>query len=147
PVIASKQDAGQEVNVDGKTGFNVDLAKPRSDLAERLIQLLRDTDLAAGWERPHMSVGRHIFATRISPLGFWITGALRLTMDYAEKRDGKEGRIDKIQEGNRRWWTDHTMSYDWKDTVAMPRYSTSWFNEIDKRFAQGARLFAHDKQQ
>jgi phosphatidylinositol alpha-1,6-mannosyltransferase len=47
PVIASRQDAGREVNVDGETGFNVDLAKPRSELVDHLVLLLRDTDLAA----------------------------------------------------------------------------------------------------
>ncbi|MGH8127395.1 MAG: glycosyltransferase family 4 protein [Gammaproteobacteria bacterium] len=41
PVIASRQDAGQEVNVDGETGFNVDLDRPR-ELAGALIALLSD---------------------------------------------------------------------------------------------------------
>jgi phosphatidylinositol alpha-1,6-mannosyltransferase len=41
PVIASKQDAGQEVNVDGETGFNVDLERP-TELVEALVVLLRD---------------------------------------------------------------------------------------------------------
>jgi phosphatidylinositol alpha-1,6-mannosyltransferase len=45
PVVASTNDGGERVNVDGITGFNV----PRSDkkrLAEVLIGLLRDRDLA-----------------------------------------------------------------------------------------------------
>jgi phosphatidylinositol alpha-1,6-mannosyltransferase len=46
PVIASMHDAGQEINVDKVTGFNVDLAK-RNELAERLIELLSNTDHAA----------------------------------------------------------------------------------------------------
>ena len=45
PVIASTHDAGQEVNVDGETGFNVDLDHP-TDLTRRLITLLSQTDLA-----------------------------------------------------------------------------------------------------
>jgi phosphatidyl-myo-inositol dimannoside synthase len=45
PVIASVHDAGQEVNIDQVTGFNVDLDRPR-ELAERIILLLRDADLA-----------------------------------------------------------------------------------------------------
>ena len=45
PVIASIHDAGAEVNVDGETGYNVDL--DRADhLTECLIAVLRDTDLA-----------------------------------------------------------------------------------------------------
>jgi phosphatidylinositol alpha-1,6-mannosyltransferase len=55
PVIASVHDAGQEINVDGVTGFNVDLDAPGA-LAGRLVALLRDTEVArrlgqAGHER------------------------------------------------------------------------------------------------
>lgn len=46
PVLASVHDAGQEVNVHGETGFNVDLARP-TDLRDSLVELLRDRDLAA----------------------------------------------------------------------------------------------------
>ncbi len=45
PVIASIHDAGNEVNVDQETGYNVDLDRP-GELGERLIALLRDADLA-----------------------------------------------------------------------------------------------------
>lgn len=45
PVVASLQDAGQEVNVDGVTGFNVDLDR-RGQLARRLIELLSSPDTA-----------------------------------------------------------------------------------------------------
>lgn len=41
PVIASIHDAGQEVNVDGETGFNVDLDRDGT-LPARLIELLGD---------------------------------------------------------------------------------------------------------
>ncbi len=46
PVIASVHDAGQEINVDGETGFNVDLSR-RDDLCDKLIHLLRNPDRAA----------------------------------------------------------------------------------------------------
>lgn len=39
PVVATRHDAGQEVNVDGVTGFNVDL-EASGNLADRLIALL-----------------------------------------------------------------------------------------------------------
>ena len=45
PIIASRQDAGQEVNVDGETGFNVDLERP-ADLVEALVALLGDRQRA-----------------------------------------------------------------------------------------------------
>lgn len=45
PVIASRQDAGQEVNVDGETGYNVDLVD-KVALAERIVELLSDQERA-----------------------------------------------------------------------------------------------------
>ena len=46
PVIASRADAGQEINVDGVTGFN--LARENTGaLADAIIGLLRDRDAAA----------------------------------------------------------------------------------------------------
>ena len=41
PVIASTQDAGQEINLHGVTGFNADLDR-EGDLARRIIELLSD---------------------------------------------------------------------------------------------------------
>lgn len=40
PVIASRQDAGQEINADGVTGYNVDVFR-KGELTERLIELLK----------------------------------------------------------------------------------------------------------
>jgi phosphatidylinositol alpha-1,6-mannosyltransferase len=45
PVIASVHDAGQEINLDGVTGYNVDLTEP-GRLASRLIELLRNKETA-----------------------------------------------------------------------------------------------------
>lgn len=44
PVVGSVHDAAVEVNVDGQTGYNVNLDRPR-ELGERLIHLLRHPDL------------------------------------------------------------------------------------------------------
>ena len=46
PVVASVHDAGPEVNLDGVTGFNVNLDKP-DDLPDRIIFLLKNPDRAA----------------------------------------------------------------------------------------------------
>jgi phosphatidylinositol alpha-1,6-mannosyltransferase len=43
-------DAAGEVNLEGETGYNVDLDRP-GELAERLILLLRDRDHAAALGR------------------------------------------------------------------------------------------------
>jgi phosphatidylinositol alpha-1,6-mannosyltransferase len=45
PIIASLQDAGQEINVDGETGFNISREAP-DQIAHALIELLRDNDLS-----------------------------------------------------------------------------------------------------
>lgn len=43
PVIGSVHDAAPEVNIDGETGYNVNLDRP-DELSERLIYLLRDAN-------------------------------------------------------------------------------------------------------
>lgn len=49
------------------------------------------------------------------------------------------------QAGNKSWWTQNTMSYDWKDKVVRAEFSREWFDEIDARFVDAARHFAHDE--
>ena len=61
--------------------------------------------------------------------------------DLVQKRTGAMV-LEAIQSGNRRWWSANTMSYDWKDRVPAPRFSAEWFDEVDRRFIHGARLFA-----
>jgi phosphatidylinositol alpha-1,6-mannosyltransferase len=68
PVIASVHDAGQEVNADGVTGFNVDLSR-KDDLLDKLIYLLRNTNRAfamgqAGFERWQQNFRYGCFAER-----------------------------------------------------------------------------------
>ena len=45
PVLASREDAGQEVNADGVSGYNVSRRRP-DEMADALVALLRDRDLA-----------------------------------------------------------------------------------------------------
>src|SRR5262245_50929640 len=66
-------------------------------------------------------------------------------METQTKRLVGESDIEKIQAKNRQWWSDHTMSYDWKDKVKKERFTEEWFDEIDRRFIYGSHLFAHDK--
>jgi 2-polyprenyl-3-methyl-5-hydroxy-6-metoxy-1,4-benzoquinol methylase len=35
------------------------------------------------------------------------------------------------------------MSYDWKDNIKLEKFSAEWFDEIDRRFIESARHFAH----
>lgn len=64
-------------------------------------------------------------------------------MDSQHRRSAEE--VAAVQRGNQAWWTTNTMSYDWNDKVRNPRYSAEWFDEIDKRFIEAARLFATDR--
>jgi 2-polyprenyl-3-methyl-5-hydroxy-6-metoxy-1,4-benzoquinol methylase len=50
--------------------------------------------------------------------------------------------FESIQGGNRTWWTENTMSYDWHDRIKEGRFSVSWFDELDRRFSHAARLYA-----
>lgn len=47
------------------------------------------------------------------------------------------------QAGNKTWWTENTMSYDWKDKIVRQEFSREWFDEVDHRFITSARHFAH----
>jgi 2-polyprenyl-3-methyl-5-hydroxy-6-metoxy-1,4-benzoquinol methylase len=47
------------------------------------------------------------------------------------------------QSGNKAWWTENTMSYDWKDKIVRQEFSREWFDEVDRRFIESARHFAH----
>ena len=47
-----------------------------------------------------------------------------------------------VQLGNKTWWTDHTMSYDWNDRSRVERLTATWYDDIDRRFLGAARLFS-----
>jgi hypothetical protein len=55
----------------------------------------------------------------------------RTQMQVHENRQSAESDLETIQSNNRRWWTNHTMSYDWKDKVETERFTEAWFAEID----------------
>jgi phosphatidylinositol alpha-1,6-mannosyltransferase len=72
PVIASIHDAAPEINLDGCTGYNVDLDRP-GELAEKIIYLLRNRDRAAelggnGQRRWHEHFRYSAFRDRFLPI-------------------------------------------------------------------------------
>ncbi|MHB1421802.1 MAG: glycosyltransferase family 4 protein [Gemmataceae bacterium] len=72
PVIASVHDAGSEINVDGQTGYNVNLDRA-GDLADRIVHLLRNPDHAAqlgsqGRARWHDRFRYSAFRARFLPI-------------------------------------------------------------------------------
>jgi phosphatidylinositol alpha-1,6-mannosyltransferase len=72
PVIGSVHDAAREVNVDGVTGFNVDLDRP-GELSARVVQILSEPELAralgqGALQRWHEQMRYARFAERFRPL-------------------------------------------------------------------------------
>ncbi len=68
PVIASVHDAGSEINLDGITGFNVDLSNS-GELAARIIQLFKNEHLSKqmghnGYKRWHEHFRYSVFKRR-----------------------------------------------------------------------------------
>ena len=49
------------------------------------------------------------------------------------------------QTGNRSWWEQNPMTYDWERTLRLQPGTRSWYEEIDRRFL-GASYFAEDAQ-
>jgi 2-polyprenyl-3-methyl-5-hydroxy-6-metoxy-1,4-benzoquinol methylase len=60
--------------------------------------------------------------------------------------DKRVGNLDPgaVQRGNQGWWTDHTMSYDWKSRSEHPKFTAAWFDDIDRRFLHAARLYGDE---
>lgn len=58
---------------------------------------------------------------------------------YEEKRLNSLDNA-AVQQGNKGWWTVHTMSYDWKDKPGLAQFTQPWFDEVDRRFLHAARL-------
>jgi len=54
--------------------------------------------------------------------------------------------VESVQQGNKQWWTENTMSYDWHNEIGAARFSKEWFDSIDGRFIDGARLYGSDQQ-
>jgi 2-polyprenyl-3-methyl-5-hydroxy-6-metoxy-1,4-benzoquinol methylase len=52
--------------------------------------------------------------------------------------------VESVQQGNKQWWTDHTMSYDWHNEIGAAKFSAEWYDAIDQRFVESARLYGTD---
>ncbi|MFC4294002.1 class I SAM-dependent methyltransferase [Novosphingobium tardum] len=65
-------------------------------------------------------------------------------MEYSIKGREALERASR-QEGNTRWWTDQTMSYDWKAPIPADPFSAEWFDASDARFLHAARLFTGEE--
>jgi 2-polyprenyl-3-methyl-5-hydroxy-6-metoxy-1,4-benzoquinol methylase len=48
---------------------------------------------------------------------------------------------DDVQRGNRSWWSENPMTYDWHGDVSSVRGTREWFDEIDRRFVEASRPY------
>jgi 2-polyprenyl-3-methyl-5-hydroxy-6-metoxy-1,4-benzoquinol methylase len=65
------------------------------------------------------------------------------TPEYSKKRS-LDQPLEEVQQGNRAWWTANPMAYDWHGEVELERFSQEWFDAIDSRFLDSARLYSTD---
>ena len=62
-------------------------------------------------------------------------------MNINEKRTNADS-VEAVQAGNRDWWTNFPMAYDWEASNKAERFTADWFAELDQRELHGHRLFA-----
>ncbi|WP_239330213.1 bifunctional 2-polyprenyl-6-hydroxyphenol methylase/3-demethylubiquinol 3-O-methyltransferase UbiG [Frankia sp. CiP3] len=49
--------------------------------------------------------------------------------------------IDSVQVGNRDWWTNNPMTYDWHGMSSSEPMSREWFDEMDRRWIEASFPF------
>lgn len=52
---------------------------------------------------------------------------------------------NEVQRGNRTWWTGNPMTYDWHGELKAERFSREWYQAIDERFLEAARVSVTDQ--
>lgn len=52
--------------------------------------------------------------------------------------------VAEVQSGNRQWWDENPMTYDWEGALTLQPYTRAWYDAIDRRFIDGSSLFATD---
>jgi 2-polyprenyl-3-methyl-5-hydroxy-6-metoxy-1,4-benzoquinol methylase len=61
-------------------------------------------------------------------------------MDYGASRSSHEAQ-DEVQRGNRSWWSDNPMTYDWHGEIDLKPRTRAWFDEVDRRFVDASRPY------
>jgi phosphatidylinositol alpha-1,6-mannosyltransferase len=163
PVLTSTEDASMEVNVHGQTGYSISRAD-RQGMSKAIVDVLANDRLFdclsnnayERWAREFsFSAFRARFLDAAAEAGVLRRGrgathpvpqpAPHGRQDNLVKArsDGATGSTLETQSGNKSWWTLNTMSYDWKNKIVCEPYSAAWFDEVDRRFIESARHFAH----
>jgi len=61
-------------------------------------------------------------------------------MKYEDSRSQPQ-TPDDVQRGNRSWWSDNPMTYDWHGEIGLAPGTREWFDEIDRRFIDASRPY------
>jgi len=61
-------------------------------------------------------------------------------MKLLDSRSSRQ-TADDVQHGNRSWWSDNPMTYDWHGDIRLAPRTREWFDEIDRRFVEASRPY------
>jgi 2-polyprenyl-3-methyl-5-hydroxy-6-metoxy-1,4-benzoquinol methylase len=61
-------------------------------------------------------------------------------MKFKDARFGPQ-TSDEVQRGNRSWWSENPMTYDWHSNNRLAHGTREWFDEIDRRFVASSRPY------
>lgn len=61
-------------------------------------------------------------------------------MRFEDSRSDAQIPVD-VQRGNRSWWSDHPMTYDWHGNINLARGTRAWFDEVDRRFVDASQPY------
>src|ERR1017187_5349269 len=69
-----------------------------------------------------------------------VANKIRMTMKLKDSRSDSQ-TTENVQHGNRSWWSENPMTYDWHGNITLPRGTRDWFDEIDRRFIDSSRPY------
>jgi 2-polyprenyl-3-methyl-5-hydroxy-6-metoxy-1,4-benzoquinol methylase len=66
-------------------------------------------------------------------------------MKFEDSRSDMQPLAD-VQLGNRSWWSENPMTYDWHSDIGLAPGTRQWFDEVDRRFVDASRPFLTSEQ-
>jgi 2-polyprenyl-3-methyl-5-hydroxy-6-metoxy-1,4-benzoquinol methylase len=67
-----------------------------------------------------------------------------MMMKFNDSRSDRQPTAD-VQLGNRSWWSENPMTYDWHSNIGVTPGTRQWFDEVDRRFIDASRPFLTSK--
>ncbi|HEY1750119.1 MAG TPA: glycosyltransferase [Caulobacteraceae bacterium] len=155
PVLTSTEDASMEVNAHGETGYSISRDEPQriagaiADVltSDRLFETLSRNAYDRWAQEFSFSAFKARFLRAAADAGVLAAQPQAPAGPAKAAKARADGAVaaSDIQTGNRAWWTRHPMSYDWREKIACEPGTPAWFDEVDRRFVESARHFAHDQ--